>query len=846
MSKLPLVASIYNPQNQNREQLINSFVVRLNTFKKLFHEIEGAEMKFPEQHYLIVGKRGMGKTTLLLRLSYEIENTPKLNNWLIPLVFNEEEYSIWKLYKFWIRVAELLEDKEENYFYGLSQEIENLWDEYDNDEDYEKAVFEVIANKLKTQKKKIILFIDNVGDMFNKFSDHDAHRLRKILQTSADIRIFAASSKMTESFFKYEHPFYEFFKIEYLKGLNQKETEDLLLQLGETYQQKEKIEDIIKNQKGRVESLRRLTGGVIRTIVLLFEIFVDSKNGSAFSDLEAILDRVTPLYKHRMDDLPKQQQEIVEAIALAWDAMNVKEIKQKTRMESKFISAQLTQLIKNDIVNRIPTSTKNHLYQISERFFNIWYLMRNGKKGDKRKVIWLVRFLEEWCDRPEIIERAIRHINRLNEGHLDGNTAYLSAEAISQIKCLPQDLQHEVITSTRRYLIGKNNENARYLSKSDLELLNLGEDAYDNNEFKKAIKLFLEMQNPNYFGIGLCYQDLENFERAKEYFERALEIEKEDKGTIFYNLGALMEMQNDIDNAIKYYSEAANENDHQAMHRLGHIYDDFKKNAKLSAEYYKESIKYGEEKATQCLIRLFNKYYGWDSALKVALEYASKKNKFAIHELGHLYENKNHLDNQKSEKYFLEAISLGDSNAYSCLGDFYNENGDIDNAEKYYKLGIENDCRTSFSNLIYLYFINKKNKSKSLSEANTLFKNDPNINNAHTLACILLWNNKFDEIPEIEDLFIFDEYFLSENNSDYKKYLLLKIAKERYNELFEIFNNQDAIKLNLKEKFKPIYYALMYYLQDKYPNEYLRMGDELKETVEEIIAEVERLREEYQ
>jgi len=38
----------------------------------------------------------------------------------------------------------------------------------------------------------------------------------------------------------------------------------------------------------------------------------------------------------------------------------------------------------------------------------------------------------------------------------------------------------------------------------------------------------------------------------------------------------------------------------------------------------------------------------------------------------------------------------------------------------------------------------------------------------------------------------------------------------------------------------------MYYLQDEYPNEYLRMGEELKETVEEIIAEVEEMKATYQ
>ena len=115
MSKIPLISSIYNPQNQTQERLIDSFVVRLKTFKKLFKEIEDAKMKVPEQHHLIIGKRGLGKTTLLLRLAYEIEQSEKLKSWLIPVVFNEEEYSIRKLYKFWVRVAEVLEDKEDLY-----------------------------------------------------------------------------------------------------------------------------------------------------------------------------------------------------------------------------------------------------------------------------------------------------------------------------------------------------------------------------------------------------------------------------------------------------------------------------------------------------------------------------------------------------------------------------------------------------------------------------------------------------------------------------------------------------------------------------------------------------------
>ena len=57
-------------------------------------------------------------------------------------------------------------------------------------------------------------------------------------------------------------------------------------------------------------------------------------------DLEKILDSVTPPYKQRMDSLSPQQQEIVDFIALSWDAVSTNEISQKTKLASKAVSAQ--------------------------------------------------------------------------------------------------------------------------------------------------------------------------------------------------------------------------------------------------------------------------------------------------------------------------------------------------------------------------------------------------------------------------------------------------------------------------------------------------------------------------
>ena len=55
--------------------------------------------------------------------------------------------------------------------------------------------------------------------------------------------------------------------------------------------------------------------------------------------------------------------------------------------------------------------TETNFYQLSERFFNIWYLMRLAPRYSKRKVIWLVRFLDSWYEKETLAQRAKQQIN---------------------------------------------------------------------------------------------------------------------------------------------------------------------------------------------------------------------------------------------------------------------------------------------------------------------------------------------------------------------------------------------------------------------------------------------------
>ena len=145
MAQRRLLANLYNPHQQSKEQLINSFVVRLPKFRKIFQEIKQGTMENPEQHYLIVGQRGMGKTSLLLRLAYEIENDPNLNPWLIPLVFSEEQYAIMRLFHLWEETAKNLESKHPE-FEGLFDQMDAQY--ADDPHRYEEICFQVLSEAL--------------------------------------------------------------------------------------------------------------------------------------------------------------------------------------------------------------------------------------------------------------------------------------------------------------------------------------------------------------------------------------------------------------------------------------------------------------------------------------------------------------------------------------------------------------------------------------------------------------------------------------------------------------------------------------------------------------------------
>ena len=84
--------AIYDPLRLKRHDFLQGFIARQSLFELILRQLRNIKPNTEVQkHHLLVGQRGMGKTSLLRRIGIEIEEHAKLQTHFIPLSFREEQ-----------------------------------------------------------------------------------------------------------------------------------------------------------------------------------------------------------------------------------------------------------------------------------------------------------------------------------------------------------------------------------------------------------------------------------------------------------------------------------------------------------------------------------------------------------------------------------------------------------------------------------------------------------------------------------------------------------------------------------------------------------------------------------
>lgn len=399
--------SLYNPARLSDDEILASFAARQAVFERVLDDIRSEKPRGRPQHHLIVGQRGMGKSTLLARLAAEFRREPALAGTFIPLAFAEEQYAVDRLSKFWLNCLDSLADAMERAGNATAVDridttvrrlsgrigVAGLEDHLPGAE-----ALEAFLAEARIVERRPVLLVDNLQLVFDRISEQEQHVLRELLMRPGAPVLVGTSPSPPPQSQDYGAPFYDHFKVHYLPPLSLEEMRQLMLTLAAKVGRSDISERVSRNPH-RLQVLRQLTGGNPRTTVTLFFLYAEDFAPTVFGDLENLLDRVTPLYKSRFEELSPQQQVVASAIANHWDPVTAASLSEATGLPSSVISSQIDRLEKLGFVERVELFGVSATgYQLAERFFSVWFLMRSASRRQRREVEFLTRFIESFYE----------------------------------------------------------------------------------------------------------------------------------------------------------------------------------------------------------------------------------------------------------------------------------------------------------------------------------------------------------------------------------------------------------------------------------------------------------------
>ncbi|OIO57350.1 MAG: hypothetical protein AUJ55_06785 [Proteobacteria bacterium CG1_02_64_396] len=447
MADAPLNAALkYNPHLWGDDELRAIFVARGRELQELTEALQDTPPTKVPQHRLVVGPRGMGKSTLLQRLALAVRDDPNLSAHWLPLIFPEEQYTVRGLDDLWRNTLDALADALEREG-GAADELA-LFDAQIaalaplESEQREELALAMLTDWIGSHRRGLLLLIDSsdlllgnlaAGEKSGK-KDGSATvlwRLRNTLSHQPGLFWIGASYEHLELHAQYQHAFHDFFHPLELRSLNAEEMRAAILALARSFgagrgwvgaEAEAEMRRTLDDKPERLQSLRILSGGNPRTTTMLYEMFAAGGEDDVQADLHRLLDLMTPLYKARMEALSEQPRKLLAHLMEHWDPVGVKELAASSHIPPTTITPQLARLEKEGLIEKAQLASKagkRFGYQVAERFFNIWYLMRHGSRRVRQRLGWLIAFMRLWYGKQELTDLAALLARRHAAGELD-------------------------------------------------------------------------------------------------------------------------------------------------------------------------------------------------------------------------------------------------------------------------------------------------------------------------------------------------------------------------------------------------------------------------------------------
>jgi tetratricopeptide (TPR) repeat protein len=587
--------SRFTPSLMKHEDLEEMLVQRHDLANELVESIRQSILKHSEQHHLLIGMRGIGKTHLVSLMYHRVSKMEDLREKVLIAWLREEEWGVTSFLDLLLRILRSLQQKyRDEYNAKLFDRVESLYNESPD------TAQQTAAELLKdfAGDRTLFLLVENLDDLFEGLGDSGQQQFRDYLENTHFFTIFATSQHSFKGIDNKKAPFYNFFNRHDLENLNLDQVVSLLKNIAKLEGNKE-LELFIETAKGRsrIEAIHHLAGGNHRVYMIFAEFLTRDSLDQLVKSFLQTLDELTPYYQARMAWLSPQQRKIIEFLCDRRGAVMVKEIARRCFITHQTASSQLKQLSGMGYVTS-ESSGRESYYEIKEVLMRFCMDVKKYRGGP---ISLIVDFLRLWYTKEELKQRLERLGVRFSaiEKELVDNSSEKSLlkYQISRETLPPNDLvEREYLLRAFQAREADDYENLRVAAcVQEIESFKEKKDYFSALNIANKL-LAIRGQAKDWLEKGSCLDNLERYDEALESFDRAIELDPNDgeawvmKGSVFYKLERYKEALASFDQASKLDA------DHQSvwalrgyvLHHLKHYEEalvSFELAIKLGANY---------------------------------------------------------------------------------------------------------------------------------------------------------------------------------------------------------------------------------------------------------------------
>ena len=422
---------LYRSGVTSPDRLRHTSVAREHVLDNSVESLRGSVGRKSKQHLLFIGPRGIGKTHLLDCIEDTVQADETLSASYVIVRFPEESNRTLSFADFLIGLCEILKDVVED---------EPLWAELfakvQTEEDNARVVdtlVPAIREQNRQRKRTLLIMLENLGEIFTRQirDKNDLASLRKFFMGDNGCLLLATAPLHFDAITDVGQPFYDFFDIQILENLSFWGTVELIRRNLE-WEKRDDILATFEEMRSRLQALYQMTGGNPRLTMMLYELIAHESVTKVQDQFHLLLDRISPFYQDRLNDLPPGQRALLECLAsMRNQEKTPAAIAARLRMSQQETSSLLRRLSDAHYLraSQHPQDKRSRLYTIREGFFDIWLAM-NLSRGARKRLPFLLEFFNLFY--PNIDARnEKRHLLRaklIEEGSVDAEKTldYLS------------------------------------------------------------------------------------------------------------------------------------------------------------------------------------------------------------------------------------------------------------------------------------------------------------------------------------------------------------------------------------------------------------------------------------